>query len=87
MINEVDPLTCKKCRGPMRVIAVIEDTDVIRKILNHLGLWEIQSRPPPRIPKSKPEQTGRHIDYSDSQVPSSDNDSYVDPEYTADSPA
>jgi hypothetical protein len=68
-IYEVDPLNCPKCRGPMRVIAVIEDQEVTRKILNHLGLWKIESKPPPKIPKSKPVQTDRrhpqhHVPYS-----------------------
>ena len=38
-IYEVDPLVCPKCAGQMRVVAFIEDMDVIRKILKHLGLW------------------------------------------------
>jgi len=38
-VYEVDPLECPKCKGPMRVIALIEDKAVIRKILTHLGLW------------------------------------------------
>jgi len=39
-VYEVDPLECPRCKGPMRVIALIEDKAVIRKILSHLGLWE-----------------------------------------------
>jgi hypothetical protein len=38
-VYEVDPLECPRCKGPMRVIALIEDKVVIRKILTHLGLW------------------------------------------------
>jgi hypothetical protein len=38
-VYEVDPLQCPKCQGPMRVIALIEDAAVIRRILEHLGLW------------------------------------------------
>ena len=30
-IYEVDPLICIKCQGSMRVIAFIEDEDVIKK--------------------------------------------------------
>ena len=33
-IYEVDPLTCPKCSGAMRVISFIEDEEVIKKILN-----------------------------------------------------
>lgn len=31
----------------MRVIAFIEDPDVIKKILNHLDLWLIKRKPQP----------------------------------------
>jgi len=34
----------------MRVIAVIEDPEVVKKILIHLGLWLVRSRPPPKKP-------------------------------------
>jgi len=37
---EADPLECPKCKGPMRVIALIEDAHVVRRILEHLGLWK-----------------------------------------------
>jgi len=46
-IYEVDPLVCPACRGEMRVIDFIEDQEVIRKILTHLGLWQIKARPRP----------------------------------------
>ena len=40
-IYEVDPLTCPKCSGKMKVISVIEDQDVIKKILQRFtGLWQ-----------------------------------------------
>lgn len=31
----------------MRIISFIEDAQVIRDILTHLGLWLVRSRPPP----------------------------------------
>ena len=37
-IYEVDPLTCPKCSGAMKVISVIEDEEIVKKILKHLGL-------------------------------------------------
>ena len=40
-IYEVDPLICPKCSGEIRVIAFIEDPDVIKKILYHLNLISI----------------------------------------------
>ena len=39
-IYEVDPLTCPKCQGRMRILAFLEDEQVIEKILKHLGLWD-----------------------------------------------
>ena len=68
----------------MRVISLLEDHEVIKKILKHLGLWEVKPRPPPRMAKAQPLYTEPHIDYSDSQVPPSDNTHYVDTEYPAD---
>ena len=32
----------------MKIISFIEDQGVIRKILQHLGIWETQPRPPPK---------------------------------------
>ena len=37
-IYEVDPLECPKCQSEMRIIACIDQPDVIYKILSHLGL-------------------------------------------------
>jgi len=47
-IYEVDPLTCPKCQGRMRIISFIEDEEVVKKILKHLGLWLVKPKPPPR---------------------------------------
>ncbi|MBA4392486.1 MAG: hypothetical protein C0407_02935 [Desulfobacca sp.] len=63
-IYEVDPLTCPECQGIMRVISIIEDQEVINKILSHLGLDQENQRPPP-----KPKFLEFQIDYSDSQLP------------------
>ena len=41
-IYEIDPLTCPKCRGTMRIISFIEDQEVIKVILKHLGLWLVK---------------------------------------------
>jgi hypothetical protein len=41
----VDVLTCPKCEGPMRLIGIVEDERIARRILTHLGL---PSRAPPR---------------------------------------
>ncbi|MBU0699054.1 MAG: transposase, partial [Proteobacteria bacterium] len=47
-IYEVDPLVCSRCQGSMRVIAFIENEDVIKKILKHLGMWEVKRKPRPK---------------------------------------
>jgi hypothetical protein len=47
-IYEIDPLTCPKCNGTMRVLAFIEEAAVIRKILDHPGLWDVPKRQPKR---------------------------------------
>jgi hypothetical protein len=46
-VFEIDVLSCPACGGPMTVIAVIEQTEVARKILECLGL---PSRAPPLAP-------------------------------------
>ena len=35
-VYEVDPMVCPKCGGDMKVIAVIEDPDELKRILRHL---------------------------------------------------
>jgi hypothetical protein len=47
----------------MRIISIIEDQEVIDKILRHLGLWPTKQRPP-----HKPKALELQIDYSDSQL-------------------
>ena len=48
-VYEADPLVCPKCQGPMRVIALIDDPAVARRIVEHLGGWapEPAGRGPP----------------------------------------
>jgi len=60
----VDPLRCPKCGGEMRVIAFIErrQRDVIRKILEHCGLWE-QPRAPARAPPAPRTLSGLELRY------------------------
>jgi transposase len=35
-VYEVDPMVCPKCGAEMKVIAIIEDPDELRRILRHL---------------------------------------------------
>jgi ribosomal protein S27E len=46
-VYEVDPLLCPHCGGTMKVIAFITDFPVVDKIINHLKLTFIASKPPP----------------------------------------
>jgi hypothetical protein len=49
-VYEVDPLTCPKCGGEMRVVAFITDAPVIRHILDHLAKRDRTGRAPPSSP-------------------------------------
>jgi hypothetical protein len=60
-IYEVDPLTCPKCQGQMRIISFIEDQNVIKKILKYLELWLDKKKPSPRA-NAPPAHI--HLDYS-----------------------
>jgi hypothetical protein len=51
---EADPLLCPKCQKEMRIVSLIDDRDVIERILRHLGLWEqgvrvLPARAPPEV--------------------------------------
>jgi hypothetical protein len=49
----IGPERCPKCKGPMRVIALMEDPKVIRRILEHLVRWAPQATergPPTQAP-------------------------------------
>ena len=52
-VYEADPLLCPRCGETMKIIAFIEghQKDVIRKILEHCGLWQ---DPPASSPAPKP---------------------------------
>ena len=76
-IYEVDPLVCPTCKGEMRVIAVIEDQEAIRKTLIHLGLWLIKARPRP-VAHAPPELVVAPFD--DWPAPSAE-DYLIDPLY------
>jgi hypothetical protein len=64
----------------MVIMAVIEDEDVIKKILKYLELWEVRPRLPSKA--TRPPKTREYrIDYSSSWLPVSDKWLYVDREY------
>jgi hypothetical protein len=37
---EADPLRCPKCSREIRIVSLIDQEDVIERILRHLGLWQ-----------------------------------------------
>ena len=93
-IYEVDPLTCPKCQGRMRIISFIEDREVIQAILKHLGLWLVKSKPVPYlirepIPKAHApparKQSGAgpaaYVLDQFSQLPLNDDPLHRDPDY------
>jgi len=54
---QIDVLECPWCHGRMKLIALIEEWRVIRKISEHLGLsTEIPSPRPARSPPSEWEE-------------------------------
>ena len=62
-IFEVDPLACPRCRGLMRLVAVITDPAVITRILAHRArprdhVPRSRSPPPRRRPSPTPTATG-----------------------------
>jgi hypothetical protein len=78
-IYSVDPLVCPKCTGQMRIIAFIENQETVKKILTHLGLYMVHSRPPPRAPPRD-----LWLDSPYSQVPDSEDYLHTDPDYSVD---
>ena len=55
-----------KCQGQTRIIAFIEDEEVIENILKHLGLQDLKVRLPPKV---KAPSVTISIDDSDCQIP------------------
>jgi hypothetical protein len=78
--GKVNPLICPKCQGSMTIISFIEDLSVIRAILEHLGLWLVRSRPPPKA-HAPPTWEYAAVDL---QLQTHADTIYGDPEYTWD---
>jgi hypothetical protein len=54
----IDIETCLACGGTMRIIACIEDPEVIRKVLAHLDAKALEPEAPLRPPSRAPPQRG-----------------------------
>jgi len=61
-------LPAPNVRQKLSSISFIENEKVIKKILKHLGLWDLKSKPPPRA-NTPPHNIEPHLDYSDCQLP------------------
>jgi ribosomal protein S27E len=46
-VYEVDPMTCPRCGGKMKVLAFITEHAVVDRIIGHLKLTFVAERPPP----------------------------------------
>ncbi len=65
----------------MRIISFIEDDQLVKKILEHLDLWDVKRKPPPRA-NDPPSEA--FIIYDGSSVPSAD-DYIIDTDYPIES--
>jgi hypothetical protein len=62
-LYEVDPMVCPECGTDMKVIAVIEDPDELRRVLRHQGCRaEQQSQAATRLVKIGRSPPGFHPD-------------------------
>ena len=61
----------------MRIISLIDDAEIIKKILKHLDLWDVKRKPPPCANGPTPEA---FIIYDQSSAPSVD-DYLIDADY------
>lgn len=80
-ICETDPLCCPKCCGTMKIIALVEQPEIIQQILKHVGLWEVKSRSTSKT-HSPPGEL--QVDCTGSQVEFYDEYEYCDPDYSVD---
>jgi hypothetical protein len=61
-VFEIDVLACARCSGRLRFVAAIDDPDVIRRILAHLGLPTAIA--PPLPARSPPEVSELAFDWA-----------------------
>ena len=76
-IYNVNPLLCPKCSGSMRIISLIDDQQLVKKILKHLSLWDVKHKPHARANGPPPDA---FVIYDESSMPSAD-DYIIDDDY------
>jgi hypothetical protein len=61
-VYQADPLVCKGCGGPLKIVAYINDQVSIGRILDHLGLSPPgQEQPPPEVVRVPVDDEGWEI--------------------------
>jgi hypothetical protein len=48
-VYEVNPMSCPRCGGTMRVIAFLTEHAVVDRIIDHLKLTFVAEKPPPEV--------------------------------------
>jgi len=63
-VFQVDPLVCRRCAGPLKVVAYITDSLAIRQILEHLDLSPPEKPPPDicEVVRVPVDELARHAD-------------------------
>ena len=56
--SAIDVEKCEQCGGRVRIIAAIEDPEVIEKILRHLGLEQGERPGGEALPRGPPQSVG-----------------------------
>jgi hypothetical protein len=46
-VYEANPLLCRRCSRPLKIVSLIDTPSIIERILRHLNLWNQPERPPP----------------------------------------
>jgi Putative transposase len=59
---EVDPLKCPRCQAEMKIISFITQPEIIRRILEHLKLWDDSARNGRSPPNTTPPASD-HVRY------------------------
>ena len=64
-VYQADPLVCKGCGGPLKIVAYITDELSIKQILDHMGLSPPEEKPPPEtreVVRVPVDEEGREIE-------------------------